>query len=161
VTVVGSLPDHLPGFESEMGHSAGEIALERAQHQWCLPASSQGHQLVKLCRFGANRHLGINSAYPLEQMRGDTGPADRVVTTNYHQLLRGDPGLPDSRGAEPASYVEIGDYAELLSRCQHGQPEPGESEPGMTDETGDPPRLKCEQVGRRGDIAFVIAFEMI
>lgn len=101
MTLLGALPQHLAGFETQMNHPIRQISLHGTQHQRGLPIASQGNEFVKLCRFDVWRNFGIYRANPFEQMRRDPTPPHRVVTTNHHQTFRRYPAFPRRRRTQP------------------------------------------------------------
>jgi hypothetical protein len=66
MTPVSSLPEHLAGFETQMGKTVGEISLDRTKHQRGLPVAGQSHKLVELGGFGTSRNLGIDRPHPFQ-----------------------------------------------------------------------------------------------
>ncbi len=99
MTLLRSLPCHLPRFQPQMGQTGRKVALDGTQHQRGLTVTRQRHQLVKLSRFDPCRHLGIDRPHAFEKMGRDPPPPDRVATPDHHQPFRGDPTLPGSERA--------------------------------------------------------------
>lgn len=144
MTALGTVPDHGPRPEMEMGDPAGKIPGNGTQREGDASGSCLASEFAKHRIFDSVRNLGIDGLCTVKQGCNDSAPSDEVTVSHHDQMLGFDPEFPCRLRARPSTDINHREGTTSSVWRQKGQTDPCQPGAGKPGKGRDLPLCKRE-----------------